>query len=120
MEAEPANLAVDTMKTAMSAMVQAIAPNATVLVPRANPMSDNGKPIIEEHYRVNRLLDMRKEQMGLAEQAEFHLMQALWELRGSFSLEDMVRWTGWSRQTIYNKWDKHGLKRIDNAKSPRD
>lgn len=85
-------------------------------------MSDKGEPAIEEQSRVSHLLDMRLKQLSLAELAEYHLMQALWDLRGSYSLEDMVRWTGWSRQTIYNKWEKHGLeiKRQDNAKSRRD
>lgn len=83
-------------------------------------MSEQGEPTIEQQSRVTRLLDMRKEKLDLAEQAEFHLMKALWDLRGSYSLEDMVRWTGWSRQTIYNKWDKHGLSGKQDAKSRRD
>lgn len=82
-------------------------------------MSDKGEPTIEEP-RVTRLLDMRNEQLDLAEQAEQNLMKALWDLRGSYSIEDMARWTGWSRQTIYNKWGKHGLKVQDDAKSRRD
>lgn len=101
-------------------MAKVTAQSVTVLA-RTN-MSEQGDPAIDEKSRVTRLLDTRLEQLSLAEQAENHLMQALWDLRGSYSLEDMVRWTGWSRQTIYNKWEKHGLeiKRQDNAKSRRD
>ena len=82
-------------------------------------MSTNGDSP-NEPLRVTHLLDIRKEQLDLANQTEFHLMKALWDLRGAFRVEDMVTWTGWSRQTIYNKWDKHGLRKIRNAQSRRD
>lgn len=97
-------------------MVQVTAKSVTVLA--RTDMSDNGDPNIDE--RVSRLLDMRKEQLNLAEVAEVQVMRALWELRGSYRIEDMARWMGCSKQTIYNKWDKHGLKVQDDAKPARD
>lgn len=81
-------------------------------------MSEQGEPTIEEP-RVSRLLDTHREQMGLADQAEFYLMQALWELRGSYSIDDMARWMRCSRQTVYNKWGKHGFEIKDDNAKPR-
>lgn len=83
------------------------AKSATAPVPKANIVSDNGEP--DEKERVTRLLDMHQEQKDVAFEAEGQVMMALWNLRGSYTIEDMTTWTGWSRQTIYNKWRKHGL-----------
>lgn len=89
-------------------MAPETAKTATVPVPKADPMSDNGNQDNQKSM-VTLLLDVRKQKMDVANQAEFQVMQALWNLRGSYTLEDMVTWTGWSKQTIYNKWKKHGL-----------
>lgn len=78
-------------------------------------MSEQGDPVIVES-RVTRLLDIQKEQLDIAEQTEYQIMKALWDLRGSYRVDDMVIWTGWSRQTIYNKWAKHGFKVSEDAK----
>lgn len=88
-------------------MEPAIAPTVTVLAPKAKNMSDNGEP--DEKERVTRLLDMHQEQKDVAFDVEGQVMKALWDLRGSYTIEDMTTWTGWSRQTIYNKWRRHGL-----------
>lgn len=80
----------------------------TVLAPKTDPMSENGDPNIVRE-RVTRLMDMHQEQKSVERDAEFQLMRALYELRGSYRIEDMVLWTGWSRQTIYNKWRRHGF-----------
>lgn len=88
-------------------MEQAIASSATALAPKAKTMSDNGEPRGKE--RVTRLLDMHREQKDVAQEVEFQVMKTLYDLRGEHRIEDMVTWTGWSRQTIYNKWRKHGF-----------
>lgn len=115
---EAVRIVPEKMMNAPSATVVTTALTATVQVPKAETMSEQGEPLIEES-RVNRLLDMHKEQMGLADQAEFYLMQALWELRGSYSIDDMARWMRCSRQTVYNKWGKHGFEIKDDNAKPR-
>ena len=102
----------ETMKIALTVRDQATASNVTVLAPKANGMSDNGEP--EEKEKVTRLLNMLREQKDVALEAEGQVMKALWNLRGSYTIEDMTTWTRWSRQTIYNKWRKHGLE-VNNA-----
>lgn len=97
---------------APTATAPATVKTATVAAPKADPMSDNGDPEIEKS-RVARLLDIQKQKADVAGQAEYQVMLALWNLRGSYRLEDMVAWTGWSKQTIYNKWKKHGLEITD-------
>lgn len=74
---------------------------------------------LEQKARIEYLLDIQKRQLGLADDAEANLMRILWGLRGRFKVEQMSRWTGWSKQTLYNKWAKHGLK-DNNAQYKRD
>ena len=74
MAPEVVNRATATMRLAWNAAVTATAPSVTV--PARTEMSDNGEPTIDDS-RVSRLLDMRKEQLNLAEQAEYQLMRAL-------------------------------------------
>jgi hypothetical protein len=56
------------------------------------------------------LMQKHREQINLAYDVELLLMKALWDLRGTVKVDDMIRWTGWSKQTLYNKWAKYGLK----------
>lgn len=72
---------------------------------------DDDEP--REKLRVDHLLRIRSRQLQNAERTEYLIMMALWKLRGVHRVEDMVKWTGWSKQTIYNKWDKHGLRKAD-------
>jgi hypothetical protein len=60
--------------------------------------------------RVTCLMKKHREQINLAYDVEMLLMTALWDLRGTVKVDDMIRWTGWSKQTLYNKWAKYGLK----------
>lgn len=105
---EAAHFAVATTMTAKSVTAPEIARSATAPVPKADSMSDNGDPDNVKE-RVTRLLDMRKEQIDVAQNVEYQIMKALYDLRGAVRIEDMVAWTRWSRQTIYNKWSKHGF-----------
>lgn len=41
-------------------------------------------------------------------ESEKTLVQALWDNRGTFTVAEMSEFSGWSRQTIYNKWYKYG------------
>lgn len=43
-----------------------------------------------------------------AENEEFEIVAALWNARGEVTLKDMTSLSGWSKQTIYNKWRKYG------------
>lgn len=89
-------------------MEPVIAMTATVQAPKAEIMSENGDPSIGKE-RVTSLLDMHKEQLDIARDVEYQVMKVLYDLRGQQTIEEMTLWTGWSRQTIYNKWSKHGF-----------
>lgn len=115
-EPEHVNPAMEMMKPVRNAMVLATAPSVTV--PARLNMSSQGEPE-NEQARVARLLDMHRQQLGIAEQVENQLIMALWDLRGSHKVDDMARWMGCSRQTIYNKWAKLGLK-VDDAEPTGD
>jgi DNA-binding NtrC family response regulator len=43
-----------------------------------------------------------------AELTERVIMDILWRYRGIISVTEMANRLGWSRQTIYNKWEKYG------------
>lgn len=43
-------------------------------------------------------------------EVELKLLQYLWDHRGRLTVDAMSEATGWTRQTIYNKWRKHGFK----------
>lgn len=91
--------------SAPTVTVPATVKTATVPEQQADPEIDKAQ--------VTHLLDRQKEQLDFAHKTEFQVMRALWNLRGSYRLDDMVAWTGWSKQTIYNKWEKHGFKISD-------
>lgn len=105
---DSARTATAKMKIVTTAKEVATATSATVLALKADTMTDNGDPDNVKE-RVTRLLDMRKEQIDVAQNVEYQIMKALYDLRGAVRIEDMVAWTRWSRQTIYNKWSKHGF-----------
>ena len=41
---------------------------------------------------------------------ELQILEYLWNHRGRVTVDAMAEATGWTRQTIYNKWQKHGFK----------
>lgn len=60
--------------------------------------------------QVSCLMQKHQEQAAYTQEVEGLLMSVLWDLRGTVKVDDMLRWTGWSKQTLYNKWAKYGLK----------
>lgn len=92
-----------TMTIASNARDQATVPSAREQAQKANMLN-------EPQDRVNCLMQKHRDQVNLVSDVELLLMQALWDLRGTVKVDDMLRWTGWSKQTLYNKWSKYGLK----------
>lgn len=94
---------IKTMTVASTVKDRATAPIVKVQV-RSNTMIDN------PHDQVNCLMRQHQEQITYTQEVEGLLMKVLWDLRGTVKVDDMLRWTGWSKQTLYNKWAKYGLK----------
>lgn len=69
---------------------------------------------MEDAELIEQLKDRRKELLDLANDVEYHICSALWQAKHKTTVEQILIWTGWSRQTLYNKWRKHGFKVKDN------
>lgn len=59
--------------------------------------------------RVRRFLTKKTDHENGIRDNEQELMEYLFALRGKVTVDIMADWTGWSRQTLYNKWKKFGL-----------
>lgn len=63
-------------------------------------------PVKELEQRYDRLSSEHSSlKTGLVD-IEEAIMRLLWRSRGTVTVDDMAKITGWSRQTIYNRWRK--------------
>ena len=62
---------------------------------------------------INTLKDQREQVLKMAETIEYQICSTLWNIKRNTTIDQILLWTGWSKQTLYNKWRKHGF-RIKN------
>lgn len=66
---------------------------------------------------VIELLQDHRQQLAVTNDIERQVLTVLWNLRGTVKIDNMLNWTGWSKQTLYNKWKKYGMKVDDEENS---
>ena len=65
---------------------------------------------ITQLQEIDKLMNELNNSSDQANESERSVVEHLWNLRGKVPVDAMGQATGWSRQTIYNKWNKHGFK----------
>lgn len=58
---------------------------------------------------ISMLIEAQRKHIDIAARIEQNLLLYLWGAKNEIPRSTMLAWTGWSKQTLYNKWRKHGI-----------